>query len=87
MKKEELYDQFAAKAVDAAARTAFEIGLQRGHEQGISGRRLFEAGTLVGFVAGLESVKGAISDGTRNGSSECARVLESYKRLGVTGEE
>lgn len=41
----------------------------------------------VGFVAGLESVKGAISDGTRNGSSECARVLESYKRLGVTGDD
>ena len=45
MKKEELYDQFAAKAVDAAARTAFEIGLQRGHEQGF--QEGFEAGTLV----------------------------------------
>lgn len=85
MKKEELYDQFASKAVDAAARTAFEIGLQRGHEQGF--QEGFEAGTLVGFVAGLESVKGAISDCTRNGSSECARVLESYKRLGVTGDD
>lgn len=48
MKKEELYDQFAAKAVDAAARTAFEIGLQRGHEQGF--QEGFEAGTLVGVV-------------------------------------
>lgn len=85
MKKDELYDQFAAKAVDAAARTAFEIGLQKGYEQGF--QEGFDAGQMVGFVAGLESVKGAISDGTRNGSSECARVLESYKRLGVAGED
>lgn len=85
MQNEELYNQLVAKPVEVAARTAFEIGLQKGYEQGF--QEGFDAGQMVGIVAGLESVKGAISDGTRNGSSECARVLESYKRLGVAGED
>jgi hypothetical protein len=85
MKKEELYDQFAAKAVDAAARTAFEIALPLGTSRDF--RKALKPARWLGSWQGLESVKGAISDGTRNGSSECARVLESYKRLGVTGDD
>lgn len=76
----DLYEQFAQGAVDAAARVAFDKGMEVGFVQG------FAAGQAVGFVAGVQSVQGALSDGTRKGSSQCARALESLKRLGATGD-
>lgn len=64
---------------------SIHIGRQVGHDQGF--QEGFEAGKLVGFIAGLESLKGALSDGTRKGSSECARALESRKRMGINLED
>jgi len=77
----DLYERFALGAVDAAARAAFEKGLEVGYAQG------FVDGQAVGFVAGVQSVAEALSDGTRKGSSPCGRALESLKRLGAVGND
>ena len=82
---DELYDRYAKEAVETAARTAFSKGVEVGHAQGfVDGIAL---GQGIGFVAGVQSLQAALPDGTRKGSSECARALESLKRLGVESAE
>lgn len=44
-----------------------------------------ELGKQLGFVAGVTSLKGALSCGLRHGSPECGKALESLKRLGLNG--
>lgn len=51
-------------------------------------RQVYEMGFKDGYKKGyndgngdlLEHIKPAISDGTRKGSSECAKVLRKYKK-------
>lgn len=43
----------------------------------------FDVGKQVGFVAGVLSLKSALSSGVRHGSSECGKALESFKRIGI----
>lgn len=42
-----------------------------------------ELGKHLGFVAGITSLKGALSCGLRHGSPESGKALESLKRLGL----
>ena len=87
MSSDDLYDRVAKDVADAAGRAAFakglEVGVEIGREQGMAAGLLagLQQGRAEGFLAAMQGVKSAISDGTRNGSSECARVLEAYKRL------
>jgi hypothetical protein len=53
------------------AETAYDEGMADG----------FEVGKYVGFVAGVTSMKSALSCGLRHGSPECGKALESLKRL------
>lgn len=76
----DLYERFAQSAVDAAARVAFEKGIEVGYQQG------FADGQALGFIVGVQSVQDALSDGTRKGSSKCGRALESLKRLGASSD-
>lgn len=78
---DDLYERYAQSAVDAAARLAFEQGLNVGREQGFADG--YTAGEAIGFVAGVQSVASALSEGTRFGSPKCARSLESLKRIGA----
>jgi len=55
------------------AETAYDEGMSDG----------FEVGKYVGFVAGVTSMKSALSCGLRHGSPECGKALESLKRLGL----
>lgn len=82
---EDLYEQYAQGAVDAAARVAFAKGIEVGYEQGFADG--MAAGQAIGFVAGVQSVAEALSEGTRKGSSHCARALESLKRLGAVDDK
>lgn len=83
------YDLHAKTAADAAGRKAFEIGRELGREEGRQqGRMEGQAvGEYVGFIAGVNSLKAALSDGTRRGSPVCAKALESLKRLGAIDDE
>lgn len=85
----DLYTLYAQGAVEAAARVAFEIGLERGRAEGIEQGRAegFDAGFAVGFVAGAQSMLPAVADGVRCGSSRCGTALESAKRLGIDAQE
>lgn len=82
---DDLYDRFAKSAIDAAGRQGFSVGLEVGREQGRAEGRLEgqAVGEYIGFVAGVNSLKAALSDGTRHGSPVCAKALESLKRLGA----
>lgn len=82
---DDLYERYAQGAVDAAARVAFAKGLEVGYSEGFADG--LTAGQNIGFVAGVNSVADALSDGTRNGSSVCARALESLKRLGAVDDD
>ena len=82
---DDLYERYAQSAVDAAARVAFAKGVEVGYGQGFADG--MAAGQAVGFVAGVQSVAEALSDGTRKGSSPCAKALESLKRLGAVDDQ
>jgi len=85
MSDDHLFEQHAKEAAEAAARVAFAKGIKVGQAKGfVEG---MAAGQAIGFVAGVQSVQAALSDGTRKGSSECARALESLKRLGIDRPE
>lgn len=90
---DDLYERYAKGAADAAGRAAFakglEIGIEIGQTQGMAAGLIVgrQQGRAEGVVLGLKILKEAVSDGTRRGSSKCARALEGYKRLGVTDEE
>jgi|JTFP01.1.fsa_nt_gb tetrahydromethanopterin S-methyltransferase subunit F len=84
---DDLYERVAKDVADAAGRAAFakglEVGVEVGREQGMAVGLIagIKQGRAEGFLAAMQGVKSAISDGTRHGSPECARVLEAYKRL------
>lgn len=59
--------------ISMLAEIAYENGLADG----------LEAGQQIGFVAGVLSLKSALSSGVRHGSSECGKALESLKRIGI----
>lgn len=90
---DDLYERYARGAADAAGRAAFakglELGTEIGRTQGMAAGLIVgrTQGRAEGMVLGMEMLKAAISDGTRHGSSECARALEAYKRLGLNEEE
>lgn len=86
---DDLYDLLAKAAADAAGRQAFSIGREVGREEGRQEGRVEgqAVGEYVGFVAGVNSLKAALSDGTRHGSPVCAKALESLKRLGAIDAE
>ncbi|WP_225776466.1 hypothetical protein [Pseudomonas sp. Marseille-Q5115] len=86
---DDLYELHAKNAVEKAGRAGFDIGREVGRNEGrnegiVDG---IELGKALGFVAGVQSVAAALSDGTRKGSSMCAKALESLKRLGALEEE
>ncbi|SFB19095.1 hypothetical protein SAMN03159488_02285 [Pseudomonas sp. NFIX10] len=66
--------QEALAFINMIAEMAYDQGFSNG----------FETGNQVGFVAGITSLKGALSDGLRHGSPECGKALESFKRIGLT---
>jgi hypothetical protein len=82
---DDLYERYAQAAVDAAARVAFDKGLEVGYSKGFTDG--LTTGQNIGFVAGVNSVADALSDGTRKGSSACAKALESLKRLGAIDDD
>lgn len=92
MISDDLYERVAKDVADAAGRAAFarglELGVELGREQGMAAGLLVghKQGRAEGFLVAMEGVKAAISDGTRRGSSECARVLEAYKHLEAEDE-
>lgn len=47
----------------------------------------FQAGEVSGYLKAVEELKPAISDGLRNGSSECGRVMQGWQNMGITNEE
>lgn len=57
----------------AMAEKAYDAGMAHG----------FSVGQSVGFVAGLASVKAALSDGLRHGSPECGKAMRSLRQLGL----
>lgn len=90
---DDLYELYAKGAADAAGRAAFakglELGIEIGREQGMAAGLItgLKQGRVEGMLATREALKAAIADGTRHGSSECARVLESMKRWDAAAEE
>lgn len=82
---DDLFERYAQSAALAAAKEAFERGLELGQQQGFA--EGLATGRLIGFVEGVNSLKAAVSDGTRHGSSECGRALESMKRLGAIADD
>lgn len=83
---DDLYERYAKGAVDAAGRKGFmlgyELGLKHGEERGLAaGLKVGEeSGFYRGVAATRAALRRAIADGTRHGSPECARTLESMKR-------
>ncbi|MBC3455908.1 MULTISPECIES: hypothetical protein [Pseudomonas] len=59
--------------------TLAEIAYDGGFADGL------DVGKQVGFVAGVLSLKSALSSGVRHGSPECGKALESLKRIGIDG--
>ena len=86
---DDLYDLVAKAAADAVGRQAFSIGREVGREEGRQEGRIEgqAVGEYIGFVAGVNSVKAALSDGTRHGSPLCSKALESLKRLGAIDDK
>lgn len=84
-KDDDLYERYAKGPSDAAARAAFAIGRKIGYDEGFGDG--VAVGQNIGFVAGVNSVAGALSDGTRKGSSECGKALESLKHLGALPDD
>ena len=58
-------------------KVAYQAGRELGFAEG------FVTGKAVGFVAGVNSLTPAVSDGLRRGSSECGRAMQSIKDLGL----
>lgn len=44
------------------------------------------AGEQIGFVAGINALTPAVSDGLRHGSPECGRAMQGLKNMGVNSE-
>ncbi len=65
--------EMALKAAEAAADAAYDQGFQNG----------FNAGTTVGFVQAVNALKPALSDGLRNGSSECGKAMQNLQNMGA----
>ena len=65
------------KQVLAFMNSVAEMAYDKGVVDGI------ELGKQLGLVAGITSLKGALSCGLRHGSPECGKALESLKRLGL----
>jgi hypothetical protein len=58
-------------------KVAFDAGRELGFAEGL------EAGKAIGFVAGVNALTPAVSDGLRSGSSACGKVMQSLKNLGL----
>ncbi|MGC1068707.1 hypothetical protein WKH16_22470 [Pantoea agglomerans] len=43
----------------------------------------YNDGSAHGYVTAVDALKPAISDGLRNGSSECGKVMQSLRSLGL----
>lgn len=52
---------------------AKDIGFAQGFELGVA--QGFELGVLAGYAKSQEETKSAVSDGLRNGSSECGKNM------------
>ncbi|AXK57469.1 hypothetical protein [Pseudomonas protegens] len=65
--------QEAMSLINRLAEIAYDNGVANG----------FEVGKQFGFVAGVLSLKSALSSGVRHGSPECGKALESLKRIGI----
>lgn len=63
----------------AAADTAYDQGFTDGEASGFL--KGLAAGRAIGFVEGVTSLKPALSDGLRHGSSECGKAMNSLKNL------
>lgn len=62
------------ESVNQGILAGHSIGLELGKQQGMSAGLI--QGEQVGFIKGIRFCQSAISDGTRKGSSECAKVLK-----------
>jgi len=60
-----------------ALKVAFQAGREVGFAEGL------EVGQQIGYVAGVNALTPAVSDGLRHGSSECGRVMQGLKNLGL----
>lgn len=60
-----------------ALKVAFNFGREVGFAEGL------EVGQQIGYVAGVNALTPAVSDGLRHGSSECAKVMRGLKNLGL----
>ncbi len=69
----------AMLAALAAADTAYDQGFIDGEASGFL--KGLAAGRAIGFVEGVNSLKPALSDGLRSGSSECGKAMNSLKSL------
>ncbi|NPE59177.1 hypothetical protein HLB27_01250 [Dickeya dadantii] len=47
----------------------------------------YNDGSAAGYVTAVNSLKPAISDGLRHGSSECGKVMQSFRDLGLADDE
>ena len=65
------------KALTPVLRAVYEQGHTRGFFEGHT------AGEMTGFVSAINSLKPALSDGLRRGSSECGRAMQALTRLGA----
>lgn len=76
-------EDFWKNHVEPAAKAAFIAGVEHGYAAGeISGyQKGLEVGKSVGFVAGLNALTPAISDGLRHGSPACGSAMQSLKSL------
>jgi hypothetical protein len=52
--------------------------LQQAHDIGYESG--FAKGTIFGYALALEQTKAAVSDGLRNGSSECGKNMRSRRK-------
>ncbi|MCG3740683.1 MULTISPECIES: hypothetical protein [Gammaproteobacteria] len=52
--------------------------LQQAHDIGFAAG--FEKGAVVGYALAMEHTKAAVSEGLRNGSSECGKNMRSRRK-------
>lgn len=61
--------------------TGHKVGYNAGVLDGI------EIGQLTGYVAGVNALTPAISDGLRHGSSECGKAMQGLKSMGAVADD
>jgi hypothetical protein len=63
-----------------ALKVAFQAGRDVGFVEG------YQVGQQFGYIAGINSMTPAVSDGLRHGSSECGKKMQQLKNLGLDTE-